>query len=597
VATANHPATLDLPALQPSKCTLDRTVSLSCANNSFPAILDIFANHDPTGRYTVSNGYEYVLQQLDSIFDQLIDPTTQKELHDQSQNILIDRWEDWVRLIAGFEHLADWHRQVWNWAWDIKLHQAGKDMVVVAGRGSGKSTVAENVACALGARGARKYILYVRATQDQANASIMNIAGILESDKLARFYPMMGEKRVGKFGQAKGWNRTMVRTASGINYVGFGLDSALRGTKIDDYRPDLFVFDDIDSTGDTPKTTQKKIETITKTVLPAGSRDAVALGIQNLILKDGVFAKLANGTADFLTNRITIGPIPAVHNLEYKLTENGPVILSGIPTWSGQDLLICEQQMRKWGLTAFLAEAQHQVDMIQGGMFDHLEFTRIPYDELPELEYVACWIDPAVTSHKASHCQAIQIDGIGLDEQGQRKIYRLFSWEGVKAPNEIIAQALREATMFNADVVGCESNQGGDLWRSTFDSIAKEMLDAGEIEYIPKFASVRAGADTGGKEERAQRMLSDYERGRIVHVEGTHSALERALRRFPKGPPDDLVDAAYWSWKDMQEHMQSKRQVRHIRVPMSAFTGRGNKTTGERRNIGHRLGLRRKALR
>jgi hypothetical protein len=65
---------------------------------------------------------------------------------------------------------------------------------------------------------------------------------------------------------------------------------------------------------------------------------------------------------------------------------------------------------------------------------------------------------------------------------------------------------------------------------------------------LPVFRSAKAGSAQASKAERAARMLSDYERGRIVHVNGTHHALEAGLRRFPLAKPYDLVDAAYWSW-------------------------------------------------
>jgi len=48
-------------------------------------------------------------------------------------------------------------------------------------------------------------------------------------------------------------------------------------------------------------------------------------------------------------------------------------------------------------------------------------------------------------------------------------------------------------------------------------------------------------------------MLTDYEHGTIVHVLGTHATLERGLRRFPLRKPFDLVDAAYWSWRDLRD--------------------------------------------
>jgi phage terminase large subunit-like protein len=68
---------------------------------------------------------------------------------------------------------------------------------------------------------------------------------------------------------------------------------------------------------------------------------------------------------------------------------------------------------------------------------------------------------------------------------------------------------------------------------------------------MPRFKSAKAGAGHGSKTHRASQMLADYERGRIVHVTGTHRTLERALKRFPVKKPYDLVDASYWAWQDL----------------------------------------------
>ena len=42
-------------------------------------------------------------------------------------------------------------------------------------------------------------------------------------------------------------------------------------------------------------------------------------------------------------------------------------------------------------------------------------------------------------------------------------------------------------------------------------------------------------------------MLTEYERGQVVHVRGTHVALEKALKRFGVKKPYDGADAGYWS--------------------------------------------------
>jgi hypothetical protein len=875
------------------------------------------------------------------------------------QNIEIDSWGDWVRLISGFRDLATWHELAWDWAWHLKFGVYQRPFVAIAARGAGKSSTAEQVVLASGARGSRKYVLYVRATQAQANASIANIAGVLENSAIKDYYPLMGERLISPFGQSKGWNRTMVRTASGFTVAAFGLDSALRGSKVDDYRPDLIchqvgtdiydpslrrwckvedhpglitliratgmeitisgapesevvtcehrywarhlpnksrsnrpkdwapvpdwvqakdlrrkvhyigmpidktevepkpiplitlftppnssiplvketlavppefndpewwwffglwwrrggfeldwlflrfqsrthagpvqralallerygiavkesdesrpsvdggqhnstrimfkhtnlfrwlrswtnidrahrspplwveqlrkdfqkqlligyldldnhktiskrvlifkeylddflclrrimarlgipavvyvnkrktsrpyqlkeyalyardgvraalgvdiepsrapqckVFiadghlwsivesttpvdtrlfapiktkthkylthfglshnclDDIDEKHDSPAITSKKIETITKSILPAGSVDMTVFAIQNKILDDGVFARLADGTADFLADRQMVGPIPAVEDLQYIVVNNIPRITGGLATWSGQSIEVCEQQMRTWGVRAFLAEAQHLTSMPEGGTFDGLVYTHMREDELPEIKEKVCWIDPAVSSTTRSDCQAIQIDGIErIDDPRRRpRIFRFYSWEGIDSPSNALKRALREGCARGVSKIGVETNQGGDLWEDEYLTIAGDMLDNREIDYIPKFDSAKAGGHTGSKEDRAGRMLTDYTRGYVVHVEGTHEALELALGRFPLINPDDLVDAAYWAWNDLRSRDKYRGKPRFVRVPRNKIFG--NRATGQagtsRAGYLRRLGL------
>ena len=92
----------------------------------------------------------------------------------------------------------------------------------------------------------RRYCVYVRETQDQANDSVSNIRGMLESDRLGVYYPAMGQPSLGKFGQKQGWRRERLQTASGFIVDALGLDTAARGLKIGVQRPDLIIFDDID---------------------------------------------------------------------------------------------------------------------------------------------------------------------------------------------------------------------------------------------------------------------------------------------------------------------------------------------------------------
>lgn len=262
----------------------------------------------------------------------------------------------------------------WEWESGIEPGERPAPFVGIWARGGAKSTSAELGTVDLGARGKRKYCLYVSGTQDQANDHVSNIATMLESDALARYVPEMGERRVGKYGNAKGWRRNRLWTAHGFVVDAIGLDTAARGVKLEEQRPDLIVLDDIDDSDDTPETTRKKIGAITKRLIPAGSADVAVLAIQNLIIPDGVFAQLADGRADWLSDRIVSGPIPALYSFTYTPDGDGYRITGGEPSWEGQDLARCQEMLNGMGLVAFLTECQHEVDA--GG--DLLVFGRRP---------------------------------------------------------------------------------------------------------------------------------------------------------------------------------------------------------------------------
>ncbi|MDA0990770.1 MAG: hypothetical protein O3A51_08470 [Verrucomicrobia bacterium] len=471
-------------------------------------------------------------------------------------------WRDWLAAIfpsyvtAPF---ADRHSQLWEWGWAIKPGIRPAPFVAIWPRGGAKSTSAELLTVAIGARQKRKYAWYICETQDQADKHIDTIAGMLESKQVSGYYPEMATRKVGKYGNSRGWRRNRLRTEH-FTIDGMGLDSASRGAKVEEDRPDFMIFDDLDSKHDAGKTTAKKIDTLTTSLLPAGSNDLAILAIQNLIIPNGIFSQLADGRAEFLNDRIVSGPYPAVDGLAVEQRESGFTIVAGTATWEGQPLTVCQQQIRDWGLSAFRAEAQHEIDDPPGGMFDHLQFRQCAWDAVPWSQIIrsTVWVDPAVTSTDDSDSMGIQADALAEDGT----IYRLWSWEQVTTPEDALRRAILKAVEVKSLTVGVETDQGGDTWKSVYAQVVAQLnrervLKVGEA--VPVFRSDKAGAGHGPKTHRASQMLVDYEQGRIVHVTGTHQTLERALRRFPKTKPFDLVDASYWSWYDLRKGSTGKR--------------------------------------
>lgn len=457
---------------------------------------------------------------------------------------------------------ADHHREFWKWITEhLQPNNKPRPFVGLWPRGGAKSSSAELACVYIGYYHLRSYVWYVSSTQDKADKHVQNIAGLLESRRLENDYKDLANRKIGKYGNSKGWRRNRLRTASGLTVDAMGLDVGVRGAKVEEKRPDLIIFDDVDEKHDSPKAVQKKIDTITTSILPAGSSDCAILFIQNVI-HDGSIADLLAHDADFLIDRIVSGPIRAVDGLVYEqvfdaaLNRNRYVITGGGATWGGQNLDTCQAQMNEWGLTAFLQEAQHETTLT-GGIWDHITFRHCERAQVPDLIRGCVWCDPAVTDTEESCANGIIADGIARDGT----IYRVYAWEAIDSPTNVIKRSIRIAMEWGFGTVGIETNQGGDLWAVTFTNILAEMqaaskkeLPAGEYERLtwPKFRQAKAGVGTGGKVERNQRMLVDYEKGTIIHTIGTHETLERALRRFPNEPLD-LADAAFWGWSDLRK--------------------------------------------
>ena len=313
------------------------------------------------------------------------------------------------------------------------------------------------------------------------------------------------------------------------------------------------------------------MKSLTRKILPAGSSDLAVLFVQNLIHPDSIASQLVDGRADFLQDRIISGPVPAILDMEVEQDNGRFTIVGGRATWAGMDLVTCQGIIDDVGITSFQAEYQHAVDAPPGGMFDHLEYAHCARDEVPTLERVVCWVDPAVTDKDTSDSQAIQIDGLGVNGT----IYRLWSWEQRSSPLNAIVTALRKAVEYGASELGVETDQGGDTWESVYLEACEQVLTEYDEVFLdeceradrqgrdhppyepprlPPFKDEKAGAGYGPKQHRAGKMLARYEtQNGFVHVMGTHKVLESALHRFPKTKPYDLVDAAYWAFESLSK--------------------------------------------
>lgn len=498
-----------------------------------------------------------------------------------TQAALPDDYEAWLRFLFPSYltyPFADHHRELWEWVWAREKGVSPRPFVAVWPRGGAKSTSIELAVVAMGARRVCNYGLYICRTQEQADDHVETVGAMLESPAIERAYPLLAQRSVGKYGNSRGWRRNRLWTASGLVIDALGLDTAGRGVKLEENRPDFIILDDIDGELDTMEAVEKNIKRLSRKLLPAGSEDVAVIAVQNLVIPHGVFARLARHEgappSEILSNRIVSGPIPALRNLTYEQTEAGYRITGGEPSWEGQGVAVCQQQLERWGLTAFLEEAQHEVDVPDGGMFSHLEFAHAIEDEAGGVYRIGqdedggtvpvgsairmldgcVWIDPAVTDTDHSDAHGISVASLGMN--GVTYIRR--SWESRTSPLDSLKRGITYAMELGIDRVGVETDQGGDTWESVYQQACYALGIT--IQNAPRFVSAKAGAGYQSKVHRASQMLADYERGKIVHVLGTHTALERSLRRFPKTKPFDLTDATFWAWNDLRSVWAQTKQ-------------------------------------
>lgn len=504
---------------------------------------------------------------------ELSKPVETKHLSDAPAEVPVPTdYREWLLKLfprTYLKPLAPFHHQFWQDIWSLTPDQS-QAFIYVWPRGFSKTTNAERAVIRLAAAGFR-YVLYVKETQDQADDAVQNIAAILESPEVGVHYPLLGDRLIGKYGTSKGWRRNRLRTASGLVVDAAGLDTAVRGLLIEGARPDVIFLDDLDAKHDSIKKTEKKIKILTSDIIPAGAPNRVIIGLQNIINPHGIFTRLAELNPEFplefLFNRVLRGPYPAVDGLEFEMYFDEQEqrhlyrITAGTSTWpEGRPINVLEGELNELGPTAFIEEKQNEVPQAKGSLYKNFEFRLVPYPALADLEDIWVVVDPAVTSHDNSDCQAISAAG----RRPNGTVVTLYAWEGIESPDAIMERALLKAVELRASTVAFETNQGGDTWETVYRSAWENLIKKGLVSIgtrRPRFHQMKASASTGGKRERWQVALGRRERGEVEDATGTHLTRMKALRRLPEHKPYDLADVDYWS---IELLIKPKRQNIHV---------------------------------
>ncbi len=479
-------------------------------------------------------------------------------------------WREWLGRYfptATSAPFAPHHIQFWEWLGGITPGTSRRPFIACWPRGGGKSSTVELGCAWLGSRAnpVRKFVLYVCEVQAQADRHVQTIGSMLERVGASR--------SVNEYGQSKGWRHSELRAANGFNVVAMGLDSAMRGAKLDEFRPDLIVFDDIDGRHDTAATVGKKIDTITTSILPTGSVDASVVVVQNKIHEDSIMAQLLDGRADFLHDRLPAEAIPAVRGLEIEqeITPDGTRyrIVGGTATWAGQSLQVCENQITKWGLSAFLREAQHEVESVSGGLWNR-ERDIVPFrvTAVPDLDRIVVAVDPNAGGSDEAGIVVAGISNLIFDRDIRSFRYTdlphgyVLEDATVDGGPKVWAEAAVAAYhKYRADALVAEKNNGGEMVAIT-------------IGTVPGAPSVDLVWASRGKITRAEPVQKLYSDGRVHHV-GMLTRLEHEMCTWkPPMPSPNRMDACFVAGT-MVLTDRGYLPIEHVRVGDLAMTRDG----------------------
>lgn len=285
--------------------------------------------------------------------------------------------------------LAQFHHEFWDWIWktlharrDGKPLPEGNAYFAIWARGFGKSSNAEIVPLLDAALNKTGLALYVSGTQEMANRHLANIADLVARPEFAEAYPELAEPKRGKTGFTQAWRHTQLTFKSGYTIIAVGLDTGIRGVRIGKDRPGLMVLDDVDEASDSFAVAEKRLEQLTRKILPAGSPQTVIISAQNLIHKHGVINRIYEGKVTALANRRISGPHPAITGLRTERQGIRDVIVAGAPTWAHLGIHECQAFIDNSGLNAFLAEYQHSLKAAQQGLI---------FPEFDEKVHIITW--------------------------------------------------------------------------------------------------------------------------------------------------------------------------------------------------------------
>lgn len=195
---------------------------------------------------------------------------------------------------------------------------SNKLAVIVSFRSSAKSTIMTMsyvLWSILGSQN-KKFIVIISQTQDQARQHFKNLKRELEENKLLR-------NDLGPF-KEDDWNsNTLVLTRYNARITAASSESAIRGLRHGEHRPDLIICDDVEDVNSirTPEAREKTYNWFNSEVIPLGDLGTRTIVVGNLLHEDSLIKRLER--------EIKTGRRDGIYREYPIITEKGKILWPG----------------------------------------------------------------------------------------------------------------------------------------------------------------------------------------------------------------------------------------------------------------------------